>query len=121
MDSRLVRLTRHGAIDYLRRRTSQKRGGSTYEMCVEELEESVPCGETPQQALEEKLLVQLLNQFLETLSPPAGALFWGRHSYLDPLWEVARYCGMGEGQAKSQLVRIRKRLKAYLEQEGFVV
>ena len=39
----------------------------------------------------------------------------------DPLREVARYCGMGEGQAKSQLFRIRKRLKAYLEQEGFVV
>ena len=117
----LGRLTRHGAIDYLRRRTSQKRGGATYEMCVEELEESVPGGETPQQALEEKLLVQLLNQFLETLSPQARALFLGRYYYFDPLWEVARYCGMGEGQAKSQLFRIRKRLKAYLEQEGFVV
>ena len=117
----LGRLTRHGAIDYLRRRTSQKRGGATYEVCVEELEESVPSGETPQQAMEEKLLVQLLNQFLETLSPQARALFLGRYYYFDPLWEVARYCGMGEGQAKSQLFRIRKRLKAYLEQEGFVV
>lgn len=117
----LGRLTRHGAIDCLRRRTSQKRGGTIYEVCVEELEESVPSGETPQQAMEEKLLVQLLNQFLETLSPQARALFLGRYYYFDPLREVARYCGMGEGQAKSQLFRIRKRLKAYLEQEGFVV
>ena len=78
-------------------------------------------GRTPQQAMEEKLLVQLLNQFLETLSPQARALFLGRYYYFDPLREVARYCGMGEGQAKSQLFRIRKRLKAYLEQEGFVV
>ena len=40
---------------------------------------------------------------------------------MDPLREVAAYCGMSESKAKSLLFRTRNSLKDYLEKEGFSV
>jgi RNA polymerase sigma-70 factor (ECF subfamily) len=39
---------------------------------------------------------------------------------MDPLSEVAAYCGMSESRAKSMLFRTRQKLKEYLKKEGFV-
>ena len=115
----LGRLTRHGAIDRYRHHTSQKRQGDTYAMCLEELEECCATGQDPQQVLDGKLLAQAISRFLCTLKPQTRAMFLGRYYFLDPLKEVAQYCGVRESKAKSTLFRVRKALRAYLRQEGF--
>ena len=40
---------------------------------------------------------------------------------MDPLKEVAAYCGMSESKAKTMLFRTRVKLKEYLAKEGFVL
>ena len=46
-------------------------------------------------------------------------MFIGRYYYFDSLADVARYCGISEGKAKITLFRLRKKLKKYLEKEGY--
>ena len=88
-------------------------------MSLNELEDCVERGGTPEDDLEVKLLAEAINKFLKTLPKDARNLFIGRYYYLDSLKDVAEYCGMSEGRAKSLLFRTRCNLKVYLEKEGF--
>lgn len=115
----LGRLTRHGAIDRYRHHASQKRQGDTYALCLEELEECCGTQQDPQQMLDEELLAQVINRFLETLKPQTRVMFLGRYYFLDSIKEVAQYCGVTESKAKSTLFRVRKALREYLKREGF--
>lgn len=117
----LGKLVRRISIDRLRRNTRQKRGGTEYELSLSELAGCVAGGTTPEDAMEMKLLAQCLNRFLRELPQQERDLFVGRYYFLDPLKEVARYCGMTESKAKSMLFRVRCRLRERLGEEGFVV
>lgn len=71
--------------------------------------------------MDEKLLGEAISAFLRTLSPAARSTFIGRYYFMDPLSEVARYCGMSESKAKSMLFRTRNKLREYLLKEGFAL
>ena len=90
-------------------------------MSLSEWEECLEGGERPEEALETGLLAEAINKFLRSLPVDARNLFIGRYYYMDPLQEVAAYCGMSESKAKSLLFRTRNRLKEFLEKEGFSV
>ena len=117
----LGKLTRRIAIDILRKRTRDKRGGTEYALSLNELEGTLSAGNTTEEAMDEKLLGEAISAFLRTLSPEARNTFIGRYYFMDPLSEVARYCGMSESKAKSMLHRTRLKLRAYLLREGFAV
>ena len=117
----LGKITRQTAIDRLRRRLSQKRAGAEYPLCVEELNQCCSSAPSPQELVECEELAQALSRFLEDLSPAARRLFVGRYYFMDPLHEVAAYCGMSQSRAKSLLYRTRQRLRQFLQEEGFQV
>lgn len=117
----LGKLTRRISIDMLRKRTRDKRGGSEYALSLNELEGTLSAGNTTEEAMDEKLLGEAISNFLRTLSPEARNTFIGRYYFMDPLAEVARYCGMSESKAKSMLFRTRQKLKDYLLREGFAL
>ena len=115
----LGKITREGAIDRVRRRTSAKRQASQYARSLSELDDCFPGPDTPDQHLDAQLLDEAITAFLRTLPDDARTAFIGRYYFFDPLKDVAAYCGMSQAKAKSLLFRTRKRLKAYLIQEGF--
>ena len=115
----LAKLARCIAIDHFRRQTRVKRGGGEYALSLTELDGICSAGNTTESTLDARLLGEAINAFLRTLEPQARTAFIGRYFYCDPLTEVARYCGMSLSKAKSMLHRTRKKLKAYLEKEGF--
>ena len=117
----LGKITRQLAIDVFRRKRSAKRSASEYALSLEELGDSFAGGETPDLALDAKLLEAAINRFLRTLSKDARNAFLGRYYFFDSLKDVAGYCGMSESKAKSMLYRTRQSLKAYLVKEGFDV
>lgn len=117
----LAKLTRRISIDIFRKRNREKRRGSEYALSLDELAGMVSAGNTTEEALNAKLLGEAISAYLRTLSPDARNTFIGRYYFLDPLAEVAGYCGMSESKAKSMLYRTRQGLKVYLEKEGFVV
>lgn len=116
----LAKLTRRISIDCLRRKTSQKRGAGEYVASLSELSDCISGGNTTELAVDAELLKQAIEEFLRTLSPDARNTFIGRYYYLDPVREVARYCGMTEAKAKTLLHRTRLGLRLHLQKEGFL-
>ena len=69
----------------------------------------------------EELQAQLtaaLERFLESLPRQARIIFLRRYWYLLPVKDIARSLSLGESAVKMSLSRSRKKLKAFLEQEG---
>ena len=94
--------------------------GSEYALSLEELGDCVCGGDTTQEAVNEKLLADAIGIYLRLLPENARTAFVGRYYFLDPLKEVAAYCGMSESKAKSLLYRTRVGLKEYLQKEGYL-
>ena len=117
----LIKITRRISIDALRNKSRQKRIPTTYLSSLDELEESIFGGASPEIELDRKLLNEAIIKFVDTLPKEKRRLFIGRYYYFDPLKTVAEYCGISEGKAAITLFRIRKKLKAYLEKEGFTI
>lgn len=115
----LGKIARQLSIDRFRTRNREKRKGSEYSLSLSELEECAGCGDSTQRTVDGHLLAEAISSYLKTLPVQARHAFVGRYYYMDPLKEVAAYCGMSESKAKSLLYRTRQGLKAYLKQEGF--
>lgn len=115
----LAKLTRRISIDRFRYRTRDKRLGSEYAVSLEELGDCVSGGNTTEEIVNVKLLADAIGIYLRLQSEEARTAFIGRYYFLDPLKEVAAYCGISESKCKSLLHRTRLGLKAYLEKEGF--
>lgn len=115
----LGKITRQLSIDVFRTKHREKRRASEYALSLSELEECVPAGGTAEESAELKLLAELINAYLKTLSAEERSAFVGRYYFMDSIKEVAAYCGAGEPKIKSMLYRTRQGLKTYLEKEGF--
>lgn len=116
----LSKLVRRSSIDLLRRRESQKRGGSQYTLSLSELSECLPGGQDSQQAVEARELSRAVAEFVKELPEKTRKVFLGRYYFLDSVREVAGYCGITESNAKTILHRTRQALREHLEQEGFL-
>ena len=117
----LAKLTRRISIDRFRYRNRDKRAGSEYAISLSELGECVSGGNTTEEIINVKLLADAIGIYLRLQSQEARTAFIGRYYFLDPIREVARYCGMSESKCKSLLHRTRVGLKEYLRKEGFEV
>ena len=117
----LGKITRRISISLFRKRNADKRKGGEFALSLDEMEEVFTDHMEPEKEIEAKLLGELLNQFLRSLKPDERRTFIGRYYYMDPLKEVAAYCGMSESKAKTMLFRTRVKLKEYLNKEGFVL
>ncbi len=115
----LARLVRRISIDKVRKRSSLKRKTSEYTICLSEIEETLPGGTRPEEVVEFKLLTESIQAFLNTLSVKNRDLFISRYYFFETLKEAASALHMTEAQAKNRLFQIRRKLKAYLEKEGY--
>lgn len=116
----LAKLARRISIDLFRYRTRDKRMGSEYALSLDELEECVSGGNTTEETVNGKLLADAIGIYLRLLPEPTRSAFLGRYYFLDPLKEVAHYCGMTESKCKSLLYRTRLGLRDYLKKEGYL-
>lgn len=115
----LAKLTRRLSIDLFRRKNRDKRKASEYALSLEELEDCVSGGDTTEEGVNVRLLADAIGIYLRLQPEEVRNAFLGRYYFLDPLKEVAAYCGMSESKAKTLLYRTRQGLKEYLKKEGF--
>jgi len=115
----LGKITRQTAIDFFRKRTSQKRQDSEYALSLSELAECITSGGGPGQELEVKILADAINTYLRTLSTEARNVFVTRYYFMDSIKRISENYGMSESKIKSMLYRSRLGLKEHLEKEGF--
>lgn len=97
-----------------------KRGGGTYTVALEELEGCLYSSHTVEGDMEEQELVQLIEDFLETLSPENRVLLIRRYWFSDSYEEIAVRMGLSEKNISVRLTRIRKQLRYYFEERGII-
>lgn len=113
------RITRHLALDRYRAAHRSKRIPEHARLATEELDALFADHETPQDLLEAKALGEALNCFLGTLKKRERDIFLCRYYFLWQTEEIAARHGIRENYVRNLLSRTRKKLKLYLEQEGF--
>ncbi len=116
----LGKLTRNISLDRWKSRMAYKRGGGEVPLALEELEECVSGGETPEEILVGKELGRHLSKFLETLPQTERRVFVCRYWYLDPIESIAQRFGFSKTKVTSMLHRTRGKLHRYLEKEGLL-
>ena len=117
----LGRITRNLALNRYRYYMKEKRGNGQTALVIDELIECVPALENTEQAVEEKLLVEVLNRFLHDLPVEKRMMFLRRYWYVSSIKEIAEDYEISEGKVKMTLLRIRNKLKQTLEKEGIVL
>ena len=115
----LGKLTRRISIDRWRCLTAEKRGGSIVTLALEELQDCIPGGTNPANELEAKELSGIINRFLWGLPQAERKIFLLRYFDLSPIREICEKYGISESKAKSMLHRTRKKLRTYLQKEGY--
>lgn len=96
-----------------------KRGGGSYMMSLEELED-LASPRTVEGDIEEQELVRLIEDFLETLSPENRVLLMRRYWFSDSYGKIAERTGLSEKNVSVRLTRIRKQLRQYFDKRGVV-
>ncbi|MCI9514304.1 MAG: sigma-70 family RNA polymerase sigma factor [Oscillospiraceae bacterium] len=84
-----------------------------------ELDEALIGRDTVTEHWEAKALGEAISAFLQRESADARGAFLRRYWYADSVEAVALRFGWSVSKTKSVLFRTRKRLRAYLEKEGF--
>lgn len=117
----LGKITRELSIDRLRRKTSRKRGGTEYELSLDELADCAGSGDTAEEAAELSLLTGLIEEFLRSCRGDERDMFVCRYYFCDSLKEIAENFGVSVSKVKNTLFGVRTKLKKHLESEGYVL
>lgn len=116
----LGRLTKNCAINMMKTRLTQKRGGGDIALVFEELEECVG-GSGAEEALEQHELENAINQFLSRLAKSNRKMFVLRYWYCYSVREIAELLGKSENTVSVTLNRTRSKLKEFLRKRGYDV
>ena len=114
----LGRITRNLSLDRWKRNSAQKRGGSQVELMLEELGDCIPSADSVQIEVETKVIAEIISTFLKEQPEMSRWLFVQRYWYGDSMAELSKKSKMTESYVKTQLFRLRQKLKDRLEKEG---
>lgn len=115
----LGRIIRNLSFNRWNKKHAQKRYGGM-ELLLSELEDCIPFSESVEQTVEARELSKLINKWLTSLPRVDRALFVRRYWNGDALADLAKEYGVKSSKLAQRMFRLRKRLKASLEQEGAI-
>lgn len=111
----VCKIVRNLSIARYRANTAMKRN-STYTVALEEIEDCLSSPVTVESQLEHKELVAAIEAFLDTLSTENRVIFIRRYWFADSHREIAQRVGLTEKNVSVRLTRLRRELKACMEQ-----
>ena len=107
-------LVRRRAVDRLRHKTAECRGG--HAVCLE-LEEGITAPDGAEDYLDQQELKTYLNAFLASLSPENRRLFVRRYFYGESINAIAGDLKIRENTVAVRLSRLREQLRSYLREQ----
>ncbi len=116
----LVTITRNIAFNRWKHQQRCKRGGGQITLVLDELSDCIHSSEDVEEAIDKRLLVQAMEKFLDSLSYDARTIFVQRYIAMLSVSEIAEQYQLSESKVKVTLMRVRKRLRKYLKQEGWL-
>ena len=117
----LGRITRNNAINQYNRNSAKKRGEGTVNVIFSELENCIPSKFSVDCAMDDKLLVELIENFLYSQSSMKRNIFIRRYWYCESVSDIAKDFSVSESKVTAMLYRMRLKLKEKLEKEGIAV
>ena len=115
LKSYLGTITRNLALDRHDRNNAKKR--SAVSLVFDEISECIPEA-TSSDITEELALKNALNEFLLKIGESKRIIFLQRYWYLSSVKDIAENNGLSENNVKVMLMRLRAKLKKFLEKEG---
>lgn len=118
LSSFIGKVTRNLALDKLRKRNSDKRGGGEVAVALDELSECISGGDQIARLHDSQDITEALNGFLEGLGQLERSVFMRRYWLLEPVEAIAKRYDMPASKTASMLFRLRGKLKKHLMKEG---
>lgn len=116
----VCKITRNLALKRYRYNTAKRRN-SFYDVSLSELEECMPSVIQNTVSCNEENLTEIIESFLDSLDKKSRIMFVKRYWYAEPISAIAEEFNITENNVAVRLLRIRSKLKMYLEKEGIVV
>lgn len=106
------------ALDRYDERNAKKRGGGELPLVLDELSGCIP-DRNDRDIGESAALRDALNRFLRSLPQKTRNIFIRRYWYVSSVSEIANDYSMKESNVAMLMLRTRKKLKDFLNKEGF--
>ena len=115
------KITRELAFDRYRASKSAKRDAGTMIDVLDELDDCIPNSMDVEQSVLGNELTGIIRDFVDSLDKKDAYIFTCRYFYAEDISEIAIKFGMSNHYISVRLGRIRSKLKARLEKEGYQV
>lgn len=116
----ICKIVRNLSLKLYYKREAAKRN-SSYDIAMEELENSLSSPNTVESEIETKELARIIENFLDTLTVENRVIFMRRYWFSDTYKDISEHVGLTEKNVSVRLTRIRKQMEQYLfEREVFV-
>lgn len=116
----VCKIARNIALKRHRYNTAKKRNG-IYDVSLSELKECIPAATQNAVSCTEEDLTEIIENFLDSLDKRSRILFVKRYWYAESVKTIAEEFDMTENHVAVKLLRIRGKLKTYLEKKGILV
>ena len=117
----LTHIVRNLALNRYKEQHRDKRGGGVVPMVLDELSEIVSDSDNIPAEYERRELLDSIYTYLMKLSPRDRGVFVGRYLQMETTAALAARFGVKEPQVLLILSRVRKKLRVYLEKEGYIL
>ena len=115
-----VTVVRRTALTAFQRQHRAIRGGGEIALAAEELSDTLRAPDDVEQHADAVLMQDAIRGFLDSLKPEPRRIFMQRYWYFLSVAEIAEEMNISESKVKVSLMRTRKKLKEYLEQEDLL-
>lgn len=95
-----------------------KKRFNAMDVMLEELENCLPSDFDMMEMLEKKQLAELINDWLGTISKDDRILFIKRYYYGESVKNLARAYGKPENYISQRMLKLRRKLRTYLQEKG---
>lgn len=114
----LGKITRNLSLNRFEKLSSKKRGSGQIPLILDELSECIPDSQNTETAVEDTIVTEIINRFLDGLSPETRKIFVRRYWYMSTVRDIANDYGFTQSKVTVTLFRTREKLKKGLEKEG---
>lgn len=114
----LGKITRNLSLNRFEKLSSKKRGSGQIPLILDELSECIPDSKNTETAVEDTIVTEIINRFLDGLSPETRKIFVRRYWYMSTVRDIANDYGFTQSKVTVTLFRTREKLKKVLEKEG---
>ena len=117
----LGKITRNLSLNKWEKLAAKKRGSGQVEEVLDELLDCFSEEDNVENIVENKRILQILNDFIDDLSIEKRKMFVRRYWYFSSVKEISKDFGISESKVTVTLFRTRQMLKEVLEKEGVIL